>query len=200
MSRVNWVDALAIIIILRSTYIGAIRGLLGELFYILGIFLAIIFGLHFYIPIANFMNVNLFIPLNIAYLLSFLLASFLTHLFIVMLYNSIRNMKIVKIEASHGISRVGGTLMGFIKGFAVVSIMFLLMLLIPIQYITDSAKERSFLGPYFIKSGVFMYEKTLSMFSGIEARDLKELLAGAKPINLGKLKIKRKDRIDEILQ
>ena len=72
LARVNWVDVIVIIIILRSTYVGSQRGLLGEFFHIFWIFIAIIFSTHLYFPISQFLNKYLFIAVNISDLISFL--------------------------------------------------------------------------------------------------------------------------------
>jgi len=74
------------------------------------------------------------------------------------------------------------------------------MLLVPISYITDSVKARSLFSPFLIKTGVALYKQGLSMISHAEPRDLTQFLSGAEPLNFKMFKLKRKDKLDEILQ
>lgn len=198
MARVNWADVLAIIIVLRSTYVGSQRGFLGELFYILGIWLIIIFSIHFYVPISNFINKYLFISLNISNLISFLIIALALYFGFRFIYGLLQ--KTIKIEVFPAINKIGGSLLGFCKGFIIATLLFLIMLLIPISYITNSAKTRSLFGPFFIKTGVTLYEKSLSIISAVEGENLNRLLAGAKPLEFRIFQLKRKDKLDEILQ
>jgi len=200
MGRINWADALAIIVIIRSCYVGSQRGLLGELFCIFGMFLAVIFSLHYYYSLAQFMINYMYIPGNIANLTSFVLIIGIAYLIFVALYRFVVNMKIIKIDAFPSLNRIGGALIGFFKGVAIASVLFLALLLVPIKYFTDSAKSRSLLGPALAETGVVVYEKSLSIFAYIKARNLSEHLSGAQPIKFDKMKIKRKDKLEQILE
>ena len=198
--RINWADALAIFIILRSAYLGSQRGFFGELFCILGMFIAVILGLHNYGPLAHFMNSYLFIPSHTGAVISFFLITVLIYVAFVVIYNFLLNRKIVHLEALPSINRIGGSLIGFFKGLAIASVVFLTLLLVPIKYVSDSAKSKSLLGPVFAQTGVTVYNKTLDLFSGIKARDLSGHLLGAEPIRFDRMKIKRKDKLEQILE
>ena len=198
MARVNWADVIAIIIVLRSTYVGSQRGFFGELFYIFGILFTIILSLHLYGNLGNFINRYLFIPLNISNLISFLIIIFILYVGFRFLYGFIQ--KVIKIEILPAINRIGGPLLGFCKGFVMATILYFLMLLIPITYITDSAKTKSFFGPFFIKTGTILYEKGINLIPVVESKDLTQLLSGAKPLKFGTFRLKRKDKMDEVLQ
>lgn len=198
MARVNWADVLAVIIILRSTYVGSQRGFFGELFCILGIWLIIIFSIHLYVPVSNFINTYLFIALNISNLIGFLIITLALYFGFRFIHNLLQ--KTIKIEVFPAINKIGGSLLGFCKGFIIATLLFLIMLLIPISYITNSAKARSLFGPFFVKTGAALYEKSLSIISAVEGESLDRLLAGAKPLEFRIFRFKRKDKLDEILQ
>src|SRR3989338_2454087 len=110
VSRVNWVDVVFLIIILRSTYVGSQKGFFAELFNILGMGVAIVLSIHFYSRITTFLNKYLYIPFNIANLISFLAVAFLVHLLFQLTAGLIK--KIVKVEVLPGfnkvISKIGG--------------------------------------------------------------------------------------------
>jgi uncharacterized membrane protein required for colicin V production len=198
MARVNWVDVLIVIIVLRNTYIGSHRGFLGELFYILGVYLTIILAIHLYSIVSNFMNRYLLIPLNVSDLISFLLITFIIFFGFRFIYGFIQ--KIIKVDVFPVINKVGGSLLGFCRGYVVSTLVVLILLLIPIEYITISAKTRSVFAPFFIKTGVTLYRKSLSVISPAGGRDLNRLLAGAKPLELRLFRLRRRDRLDEMLE
>ncbi len=198
--HVNWTDALAIIIILRSSYVGSQRGLFGELFCIFGLLLAIVLSLHYYYSWAQFMFSYLFMPRHIANILSFVLIAVLVYALFVSVYHFVLNRKILTIEELPDIYWVGGVIFGFMKGVVIASILFLALLLVPIKYITDSAKTKSMFGPFLASTGVAVYEKSLSLFANIRARDLSGHLSGAPPLDFDKMKIKRKDKLEQILE
>jgi len=198
VTRISWADLLVIIIILRSTYVGSQRGLFGELFHILGICLAIVFGIHFYTIISGFINTYLFIPLNIADIIGFLIITLVIYLLLKLCYGLLQ--KIIKIEMFPAINRVGGPILGFCKGVTLSVLIFFFMLLTPVQYISDSAKTRSLFAPFFVNAGITLYEKSAEMFPAVQAKELKKLLSGAEPLKLDILRIKRKDKLDQILQ
>jgi uncharacterized membrane protein required for colicin V production len=198
ITRFNWVDVLVIVVLVRGIYVGSQRGFFGEFFYILGISTTIIFGIHFYSIGANFMNKYLFIPLNISNLLGFLFITFCLYLTFKFIYRLLQ--KIIKIEVFPAINKIGGLLLGFCKGFVISVLLLLIMLLIPIGYITDSVKAKSVFGPFFVDKGISLYKRVVAVISVVEPRDLTQLLEGAKPLNLNIFKFKKRDRLDEILQ
>ena len=198
MARISWTDLLIIIILLRSTYVGSQRGFFGELFHIFGICLAIILGVHFYTPVSNFINQYFFIPTNIACIIGFLAITITIYLVFIFIYALLQ--KIIKVEIFPAINKIGGSLLGFAKGFAVSIFLVFIMLLTPIHYITESAKTRSLFAPFFIKAGTVLYEKGASLFSAVKAAELEHLLKGAEPLKFNIFQLKRRDKLDEILQ
>ena len=195
--RVTWADLVAIIIILRSIYVGSQRGFFGELFHIFGVCLIIILSVRFYIPVSGFLNKNFFIPLNIAYIIGFLSISVIGYLGFRPIYNFFQ--KIIKIEILPAINKIGGPFIGFCKGFTLSVLFFFIMLLIPMQYVTDSIKTRSLFAPFFIKAGSVLYEKSLGILSSVKGKELEQLLAGVEPLKFSPFHIK-KDKLDEVTQ
>ena len=198
ITRVNWADVAVLIIILRSVYIGSQRGFFGELFYILGAFLAIIFGMHFYPPLANFINTYLFIQLNIADLMSFLIITLAFYFLFRFFYGLLR--KAIKLEIFPGANRIGGGILGFCKGFIVSVLLFLTMMLTPINYVTYSVKTKSVLGRFFVKTGIVLYEKCLNVFSPGGPRDLTHFSSGARPLKFWIFQFEREDKLDKLLE
>lgn len=198
MIRVIWVDLVAIIIVVRSIYVGLHRGFFGEFFYILAICLAIVFGIQFYPLPSNFLNTFLLIPPNITDFVGFILIIII--IFMIYVFLSKFFQRLIKIEIFPAINRMGGLVVGFCRGLALSSLILLIMLLTPIGYITESAKTKSLFGPFLIQTGANIYKKSLIAVPFIPQRDLTQLLSGARPIKFKMIKVKRKDRLEEILQ
>ena len=198
LARVNWVDVIVIIIILRSTYVGSQRGLLGEFFHIFWIFIAIIFSTHLYFPISQFLNKYLFIAVNISDLISFLFVAGVIYL--IFRFAGKFLQKTVKIEVFPNLNRIGGSILGLVKGLALTMIITLVMLLIPIRYVYYSVHTKSLTGPFFIKAGTTVYRKCAEIVPVMKKRDLQPLLSGAKPLDLGIFRLKRRNDLDDILQ
>ncbi len=198
MRHISWPDLLVVIIVLRSTYMGSQRGFFGELFHIFGICLGIILGIHFYIPVSDFINTYLFIPLNITYIIGFLLIIITIYLAFRFIYAFAR--RIIKVEMFPAINKIGGPIIGFCKGSALSIFLFFIMLLTPIHYISESAKTRSLFAPFFIKIGTTLYETSLKILPDVEKKGLEQLLKGVKPIEFKEFRFKKRDKLDEILE
>ena len=197
LARISWVDLIIIIIVLRSTYAGSQRGFFGELFHIAGICLAIVLSMHFYAPLGCFIHTYLYIPINIANVTTFLAITYIIYLIFRIIYGL--SSKLIKIEMFPAINKMGGALLGFCRGSVLSIFLVLIMLLTPIHYITESVKTRSLFSPFFIKTGISLYEKSLGLFSWVEARGLEEFLEGAEPIKFHMLQFKKKNKLDKIL-
>jgi hypothetical protein len=106
----------------------------------------------------------------------------------------------LKIEILPVVNKIGGPVLGVCEGFIVSIIFFMFMILIPIGYITYSANTRSLFGPFFIKAGTVLYEKSIRVISFASPKDLSQLSSGAAPLEFKIFQFKRKDKLDEILQ
>ncbi len=200
-SKVNWIDILFLIVILRSIYIGSQRGFFTELFNILGIGIAIVLGIHFYLPAGNFLLKYLFIPLNISNLIAFLAIWFLAYLLFRIVEGLVK--KLLKIEILPGINkaidRIGGPVIGLCKGIAVSVFVYLVILLIPVGYIVNSAKANSLSGNFFSKAASTLYTQTVNIIPSASPVDVSPLLEGAKPLEFKMIRPKKKDKLDEVL-
>ena len=159
-----------------------------------------IFGLHLYSLWGNFLNIYLWIPLNIANLLGFVIITCGIYLISKLIYSLFPRQNVIKVEVMPLINKIFGPFLGFCKGFVITIVFFLILLLIPIRYVSESADKRSLFGPFFIKTGTIFYKKTLSIFPNVKPKNLTEFLEGAKPLSFDRFKIKRKDKLDEVLE
>ncbi|MDD5423913.1 MAG: CvpA family protein, partial [Candidatus Omnitrophica bacterium] len=71
--RVNWVDVLTVILLLRTCYIGARTGLSEEVFKMVGVLLALYISMSFYSPLGSKINGGFSLPQNLVDGVSFLI-------------------------------------------------------------------------------------------------------------------------------
>ena len=193
----NWVDLTFLIIFILSTYIGAQRGLFGELFYFLGLYAIIILSIRFSYSTAQIVNRYLFIPLNVCYVISFLVIVLFFYLLFKTIYAAL--LKIAKIEVFHTVNKIGGLLVGLMRGFILSILVSFILALIPFSYTSESVRVYSLSGNFFLRAGGILYKKTVGILTRTEDNRVEQLLSSVAPAQFRILKIKRKDRLEEFL-
>lgn len=158
ITRVNWVDVLVLILMFRMSYIAFQEGLSREILPFIGSITIIIFSLHYYNKISNFLYQNLFkLPLEALNFLSFLILiigiGFIFKLLKIFLDN------IIKVEWHPFLEKFGGLLVGLARAAVASSIILITIALMPLPYLQWSVRERSLAGMHFLKIGPAIYEK-----------------------------------------
>jgi len=167
ITKLNWVDLLVAIIMLRTTYVAFQDGLSHEIFPLIGVFSSLILSLHYYKKTASLISqavINL--PLNILNLLSFILL-FAAVIFIFKFIKTIFE-NIVKITWHPFIEKFGGLLAGLGKASMITSAILIMLVLIPLPYLKWSIRDRSLVGMYFLKIGPSVYAKTSRFLPAIK--------------------------------
>ena len=155
LSSFNWVDILIIVIAARVIFIGAQKGLVIELFKLIGIFLTTFFTLHFYIRLGKFLHKFLFIPVFLEETISFI---FLVILFIV-IFKFIRDgfLLLIKAEAQPTINQWGGAIVGSLRSILICGLIINLFFVIGTKYLANKA-QNSFFGYYLVDLSPKIYE------------------------------------------
>lgn len=164
ISRINWVDVLTLIILLRTTYVGLDRGFSVEIFKFLGIVLALTAGLNFYLPVSQFLTGHSFLPISLAQILSFLGLVFIS----VLLFKLIQLFfkAIVKTEFVKWLDKSGGLILGILRGILICGLLFISLLLLPWNYPNYSIKQRSLSGLPILKVAETFYYFTFKFYPG----------------------------------
>lgn len=167
ITRINWVDVLAIIICLRIGYISFQDGLSHGIFPLIGAIVSLIFTFHYYNKIALFISQNLAkIPIEISSLLSFviLIAA------ISFLFKGLRVFldKIIKVTWHPVIEKFGGLAVGIARALVVASTVLIIIALIPLSYLQWSIRDRALTGMHFLKIGPSIYEKAAKFLPTIK--------------------------------
>ncbi|MDO8525739.1 MAG: CvpA family protein [Candidatus Omnitrophota bacterium] len=162
LSKINWVDVLILILILRTSYVSIQDGLSHEILPLIGSVCMLIIPLHYYNAIALFLYDSGFaIPIGILNLLSFLLSA--VCIGVIFRFLKVAIDKIIRVSWHLLIERFGGLLAGVIRGAILASIILMIITLIPLPYLQWSVRERSLMGVYFLRIGPSIYEKTSAL-------------------------------------
>ena len=155
--RINWVDIIVITLLIRSSYIGWRRGLIGEIFAFLGIIAALFISIYYYNKLAQFLSAHSFLTLAVAGVISFLGLVILTLIAFKLLNKALQ--VIVKIRLKGAFERAGGLILGFSQGCILSSLLVLALVLLPSSYAQNSVKEKSVLGKLALKLAPTLYQK-----------------------------------------
>ena len=158
LTKINWVDVLVVILILRTSYVAFQDGLSHEILPFIGSLCMLVFSLHYYNKIALYLyNIGFALPMSVLNLLGFILSA----VCIGILFRFIKAIidKIIKVSWHPLIERFGGLLAGVIKGAVLTSMILIIIVLIPLSYLQWSVRDRSMTGVYFLRIGPAIYEK-----------------------------------------
>jgi uncharacterized membrane protein required for colicin V production len=156
LSKVNWVDILVVIIMLRTIYMSFQNGLSHEIFPLFGAVLKLILALHFYSKLGSVLHRSIsFISVSVCNMASFL-AIVLIVGFTMMFLKGLVDA-IIKVTWHPLIEKIGGMVVGVIKGAISASMVLIFLALVPLSYLQSSIKDKSLYGMLFLKIGPAIY-------------------------------------------
>lgn len=167
ITRLNWVDVVALIIMLRISYVAFEDGLSHEIFPLVGTTAALVLGLHYYAEISTYIIQIVRMKPELADFIGFFLI-IVAMAFTLKLLRAVID-KIISIEWHPFLERVGGLSFGIIKASLITSIVLIMFALLPLPYFQRSIRDRSLSGMYFIKIGPNIYEKVVKFLPTIKA-------------------------------
>jgi len=154
--RFNWVDILVVILLFRTSYIGARTGLSEEIFRIIGILLGLFFSIKYYSALGTLLNTNVSLPQELVDGLTFFILILLCIL--TMKLVSLGLTKIVKLAFAETIDKWGGFVVGLFRGAMILSLLFMLFGIANVDYLVKSVEERSLSGPYIKQMAPNVYQ------------------------------------------
>lgn len=194
ITRINWVDVVAVIIMLRISYVAFHDGLSREIFPLIGSIITLTVSLYYYKKIASSIAG---MPAELLNFLAFVVLIIAIG-FICKLIKFILD-KIIKVTWHPLIERLGGLFAGIARAAIITCIVVTAISLMPLSYLQHSVRERSISGMYFLKIGPYIYSKTAAivpvmkgeeLFAGVDA--MTKDLAADKSV-LKKVKKKKKE-------
>ena len=157
LAKINWVDILVLILILRTTYVSLQDGLSHEILPLVGSVCMLLVSLYYYNKIALFFQNNgLNLPIDVLNLAGFILSAICVGL----LFRLIKAVidKIIKVSWHPLIEKFGGLLAGVVRGVILACIIITIIALIPLPYLQRSVRDRSMTGNYFLRIGPAIYD------------------------------------------
>lgn len=155
IKKLNWIDVLIIILLVRTTYVGFKKGFLVEIFKFVGGVLAIFIANRYYVELAKFVSGHSFLTMEASRVLSFIALAFLGYGIIKLLQRL--TFLVMKIEVVKGVEKFGGIIVGFLRGIVVSSLILMTLIVMSSSYLTKSVKENSSLGPHVLRFGYWFY-------------------------------------------
>ena len=187
--RINWVDILAIILLIRTTYVSLQAGLSSELFSLLGVYLNVVLALNYYAKIGHILSGTIpGFPLVLANFVSFLGIAVI----LAILFRFIGGVldRVIKIEWHPLIESVGGLVAGLARSCLAVSLVLIILILLPLPYMQWSIRDRSLSGTFFLKIGLSVYAKSIKVLPAfvkndalVDTEELMVSLTEDKPLN-----------------
>jgi uncharacterized membrane protein required for colicin V production len=158
LGRINWVDILVIILVLRVSYVAYQEGLSQGIAPTVGTALILIFSLHYYPYVGGLISQYLFkMPAALANFVSFF--AIIVVLGIICKVLSSLLAMVVKMEWLPAIERWGGLAIGFVKACLISMIIISLLALAPLPYLQKSIRDKSLVGLHILKAGTVMYAR-----------------------------------------
>lgn len=168
--RINWVDIIVIIILLRTSYASFQNGLTHEIFSLLGLVLNITISLHCYSKIGTSISRNLVgIPLHISKFICFIILMLI--IWIAFRFFRIFLSRVIRIEWSPFIESTFGMVVGVARASLVASLVLIVIALTPVPYMQWSLRDRSLTGLFFLRIGPTIYEKLVRILPAVKTRE-----------------------------
>ncbi|MFH1189960.1 MAG: CvpA family protein [Candidatus Omnitrophota bacterium] len=149
LTKINWIDVLTAIIIVRIGYVALQDGLSHEIFPLIGTAATACISARYYSDLAVFVQARTGLPVHSLDLVAFVLLVVCVGL-IFKLARALVDI-LVKVTWHPLVEKFGGLIFGLARASVVVSLLLMMMSLTPLSYLNYSIKERSLSGPYFLK-------------------------------------------------
>lgn len=170
VTKINWVDILVAILMIRMSYVAFRDGLGRQIFPFFGSILIVIFALHYYLQIGSGLYYNLgYIPIEIWNFLSFL--GIVVVLFIIIKLLSGLVEKVIKVEWHPALEKFGGLIIGVMRAYIITAIVIMVLALAPLPYLQWSIRDRSLTGRYFLMAGPEVYTKVSQFLPAVKIGD-----------------------------
>jgi uncharacterized membrane protein required for colicin V production len=158
IKHINWIDVLALVLVLRIAYVSSQAGLTHELFPLIGNAVVLILSLHFYGLVGVIINKAApIVPIQVANFISFTGIAIVL-IIIYKLLNSLLEM-VLTFELPAPVEKIGGLITGVLKAFVVVSLVLGILAMAPFPYLQKSIREKSLAGLSILRLGPAMYSK-----------------------------------------
>lgn len=158
IAKINWVDVLVAILMLRISYVAFRDGLSHEILPFIGSILVMVLATRYYTVFGSFVSQNMInMPVELANFLCFF-TLVITMGLVIRLLRAMLD-KIVKVQWHPMIDKFGGLAVGIMKAYVITAIVLMTISLMPLPYLQWSIKDRSLTGKYVLRAGPEIYDR-----------------------------------------
>lgn len=165
LTKFNWIDIFVISLVLITSYKGAKKGFVIEIFKLSGVVLSFYAALHYFSQASDSL-LEYFPNLGIIFsdFACFAFLALVSYLSMAAIREILR--RFFKTEATTGLNRWGGLILGFIRGIFLASLLLISFYFLGVNYLRGSVKK-SYLGSRMVLTDVKVYE---FIFGGIVSK------------------------------
>ena len=157
LHKINWVDILIVIVMLRTSYLAFQHGLCHEIFPLFGSALMVSVALRYYTTISGLIERYILkLPPDLLDLASFV-ALLVAVGMACKLVGTVLDA-LIKVTWHPFLEKFGGLLIGVVKASIVTSMVIIVLALVPLSYLQHSIRDKSLMGMRFMKIGPNIYE------------------------------------------
>lgn len=154
--KINWVDILIVIYIVRAFFLGKKRGLSVEITALISALVAWVIALHFYQGLGQSLSKWFLLTLPSARVISFIGIAVCV-LFLGAIFGRLLK-RIMKLSFLSNIEKIGGYILGTLRGISISAIIIVALALTPAKFIQQEVYVNSFLGNYFVALSPKLHE------------------------------------------
>jgi len=162
ISKLTWVDYLAVIAVLRGAYVGYKAGLFPEILRIVAYLVTVIVTLRFHEALAQLLTLNTFLNAATANAVAF--GALLLVTFVLCKLAQMLVLKLLKMGDGGVINKLLGLLLGACRWLIILSLAFMLIEFSPLTTLKTDIRERSVSGPRIasVAPTIFQFLSSLS--------------------------------------
>lgn len=152
ISKINWVDVLVVILMVRMSYVSLSEGLSHVIFPFIGSIAIMVFGLHYYERLGSALSRGMAgTPVELTNFISFLGIVIVIWLLVRLLKGLLD--KVVKVQWHPLVEKFGGLALGIARAYIITSIVLTILVLIPVPYMAHSIRDKSLSGKHVLAAG-----------------------------------------------
>lgn len=146
--KINWVDILIVIYIIRAFFLGKKRGLSYEITALISALFAWVTALHFYQDFGESLSKWFLLTIPTARIIAFILIG-IGVLFLGAIAARLLK-KIMKLSFVPNVEKIGGCILGTLRGISISAMIIVTFALIPANFVQREVYLNSFLGNYLV--------------------------------------------------
>ena len=156
-SRINWVDVLAVILLVRMGYIGLRLGLGAELVKLVGLIAGFVVGFRYYQEVGDFLARRTFLSTEWVSMLTMVLIVAVVYFVVTRIMRLLE--KLVQINFEKKLNQVGGLVAGLVRGLLIASVALVACQQLSAPTLQESIQQHSMSGRMVSQVAPAVYDR-----------------------------------------